>query len=382
MTRRLVGITGSGQIGRDPFDRQCWSGSSYFFFTGVKDRGVLHRAFGVEVPTWQRCLYMARNLRLDRQAWREHFYMDRGYRDALTEEVRRHLEPGDFGHDFLQLGAMFNVPRLVDGRARCFSYHDGNLAEALRSPNAPRGIAARVIDRALAYEKDVYHGMAKVLSMSDYLRQSFLRDFDLPEARVVNIGAGINLESIPDPVSDKRYDSREVLFIGVDFARKGGWELLKAFRAVRGRLPDARLHIVGPRALKIPPDLEAGITYHGFLNKNQSEGRARLADLFRRCCLFAMPSLYEPFGIAPLEAMVHQLPCLVTGRWALAEMVVRGETGDLAECGNVDDIAERLAVLLANPEALARMGQSGRRRVLERYTWDQVVDRLVRVIAA
>jgi glycosyltransferase involved in cell wall biosynthesis len=382
MIKKLVGITGSGQIGRDPFDRQCWSGSSYFFFNRLGQRGALYRAFGVEVPAYKRYLYLARNLRLNRQTWRERFYMDPGYRDALTEEVRRRLQPDDFAHDFLQLGAMYNVPRLLDGRTRCFSYHDGNLAEALRSPNAPQGLGARVIDRALAYERTVYHGIHMVFSMSEYLRQSFIRDFDVPAQRVVNVGAGINLESVPEPVPGKRYDNREVLFVGVDFPRKGGWDLLKAFRGVRGRLPDARLHLVGPRELTIPAELQPGVVCHGFLNKNEPEGRARLADLWQRACLFAMPSLYEPFGIAPLEAMAHQIPCLVTGRWALREMVIPGETGDLVECGSVEDIEAKLTTLLGDPAALQRMGAAGRQRVLANYTWDKVVGRLIEAVAA
>jgi glycosyltransferase involved in cell wall biosynthesis len=373
----LVGLVGSGRVARDPFDPRQWSGSSAFFFTELRRRGRLHRAFGVEVPAWRRALYMARNFHPRRDAWREHFYMDVGYRDALTAQVRRRLEPGDFAHDFLQLGAMFDGPSLVRGGGRCFSYNDGNLAELLRSPHAPRGLSARKIDRALAYEKRVAHGLRKVFTMSEYLRQSFIRDFGVPAERVVNVGCGINLQTIPDPVPGKRYDCREVLFMGVDFPRKGGWELLRAFRGVSDRFPDARLHLIGPHELTIPAELQRGVVFHGFLNKSDPAGRERLADLFRRCCLFVMPSLYEPFGIAPLEAMAHQLPAVVTNRWALQEMVTPGQTGALVECGSAEDLEAKLVSLLSDPAALERMGAAGRQMVLDRYTWDKVVQRVL-----
>jgi glycosyltransferase involved in cell wall biosynthesis len=342
----------------------------------------LHRAFGVEVPRWRRALYLARNFHPRRATWREHFYMDVGYRDALTALVRRRLEPADFAHDFLQLGAMFNGPSLVRGGGRCFSYNDGNLAELLRSPHAPRGLSARKIDRALAYERRIAHGLRKVFTMSEYLRQSFLSDFGVPAERVVNVGCGINLDPIPEPVPGKRYDNRELLFIGVDFARKGGWELLRAFRGVAGRFPDARLHLVGPRELEIPPGLRAGVIFYGFLSKSDPAGQARLTDLFHRCCLFVMPSLYEPFGIAPLEAMAHQMAAVVTDRWALKEMVTPGTNGELVECGSADDLQARLTNLLADPAGLQRMGEAGRRMVLEHYTWDRVVQRVLDEVAA
>lgn len=376
MSKKLVGIIGSGLIGRDPFDPRNWSCGYRFLFNGLKDAGALHRAFGVETPFVLRHLLMLKNFNMKRKVWRRRFYMDTSYHDSLTREVGRRLEPSDFEHDFLQIGAVFDVPALVGGRSRCFSYHDANLAQFLRSPDAPPGLGARKVDRALAYERRVYHGMAKVLSMSEYLRRSFIEDFGVPEDRVVTVGVGINFEAIPSYVPDKRYDRREILFIGVDFARKGGWVLLEAFRRVRERFPDASLHIVGPRNLAIPPGLEGGVTFHGHVSRDSRDA------LLRRCSLFAMPSLWEPFGIAPLEAMANQMPCLVTNRWALREIVIPGETGDLAECGDVEDLAAKLASLLSDPEALRRMGEAGRQMVLDHYTWGHVIVRLIKAVSA
>jgi glycosyltransferase involved in cell wall biosynthesis len=101
-----------------------------------------------------------------------------------------------------------------------------------------------------------------------------------------------------------------------------------------------------------------------------------LESLFRDCTLFVLPSLYEPFGIAPLEAMLYQLPCLVTDAWALRETVIPGFNGDLVAKGSVEGLAEKLLQLLSKPEALATMGRQGRERVLRDYTWSAVVDRM------
>jgi starch synthase len=375
--KQLVGICGSGLIGYDPFDRRTWSGSSYFLFAALQARGAVRRAFGVEASRWRKRRHLLLNFRFNRRLWRENFYLDTGYYDALTAAIGRALHPDDFACNFLQLGAIYDVPALASGRTRCFSYHDGNLAESLRSPYAPRGLSPRKVERALAYERQVYHGMHRVLAMSDYLRESFIRDFGVPAERVVNVGAGMNLDRLPEYQVDKTYTSREVLFIGVDFPRKGGWELLRAFRAVREKWSDAVLHLVGPRQLSLPANLQGGVVCHGFLNKSDPAQKAQLEQLFHRCVLFVMPSLYEPFGIAPLEAMVHQLPCILTNRWALREMVVPGLTGELVECGSVEDLTEKLRDLLREPQRLKEMGDEARLLALEHYTWDKVAERML-----
>ena len=171
---------------------------SYFFFTECQRQGLLHRAFGVEVPRLKRYLLMAADYSSNRRLWRTRYYMDTRYRDALTEETRRNLRQEDFDYSFLQVGAMFNVPSLVGNKAPCFSYHDGNMAQSLRSPYAVQGLSAKEIDRGLAYEKQVYRQLTRIFTMSEYLRQSFIMDFDVPPEKVLSVGAGINLERIPE----------------------------------------------------------------------------------------------------------------------------------------------------------------------------------------
>lgn len=381
LQRTLLGVLGSGQIGYDAFDRQTWSGISYYVFTELRQRNALHRTLGVELPPLQRRWRMLRDFHPDRTTWREHFYINPAYRRGLTEQVRRGLRPEDRGHDVLQLGAMYDAPAVVDSQACCFSYHDGNMAYHLGSPYTPRTLSRRRLEAGLAYEREVYAKLDRIFAMSDYLRRSFIHDFGVPPERVSNVRAGINLDVIPAERPAKRYDTQAILFIGADFPRKGGRELLEAFRRVRETHPRATLHIAGPRELSIPPGQEGGVHHHGFLRKSDPAQMARLNDLFDQCCLFVLPSLYEPFGIAPLEAMVHQIPAVVSGDWALQETVTPGVTGEHVRPGSVDDLVDRLRTLLADPAALQRMGNSGREYVLAHHTWPAVVGRMVEEMA-
>ncbi|HEY1215703.1 MAG TPA: glycosyltransferase family 4 protein, partial [Bryobacteraceae bacterium] len=118
----------------------------------------------------------------------------------------------------------------------------------------------------------------------------------------------------------------------------------------------------------------------GHLSKSDPEQRRKQDSLFREATLFVLPSLYEPFGIAPLEAMLYRLPAVVTDAWALREFVTPGVNGALVEKGSIEDLATKLIQLLSHPDSLAEMGQRGRETVLASYTWPSVVDRMVAVI--
>ena len=370
---RLTGVIGSRLIGVDPYGLHSWSGISRFLFRECERQGILRRAIGAEVRQPLRSWLMARRFHPDRRVWRQHYYLDPAYRRALTAEVGRGLQAEDFEGGLLQIGAMFDLPALADGRCPCYSYHDGNLALRLRSPEGRRGLSAKWTDAAMAYERDLYHRLDRIFTMSEYLRSSFIEDFDVPTEKVVCIGAGVNLDEIPPPNPDKDYSAKEILFIGVEFERKGGDILLEAFRRVREKYPDAVLHVVGPPQLDRPIAQMTGVVHHGFLRKDVAADREKLDDLFLRSTLFVLPSLYEPFGIAPAEAMLHGIPAIVTGDWALGETVDDGENGWHVEGGSADRLVAALDLSLSDPVERKRRGMAAATKARREYKWEKIV---------
>ena len=96
--------------------------------------------------------------------------------------------------------------------------------------------------------------------------------------------------------------------------------------------------------------------------------------------MFCLPTRFEPFGIAFIEAMCFELPCVGTAAWAVPEMVVDGETGFTVPIDDVTTLTTRLLQLLDNPTLARAMGRAGRRRVEQHFTWERVVERMTRAM--
>ena len=99
---------------------------------------------------------------------------------------------------------------------------------------------------------------------------------------------------------------------------------------------------------------------------------AELIDLYKNCDVFLMPSSQEGFGIVFLEAMAFRKPVIGGNHGGTPEVILDNETGFLVEHGDVAALAEKIGILLRDPELRKRMGEAGRRRVEENFTFESL----------
>lgn len=374
-----------GVIDGAPFDPATWSGSSRGLFGALERRETLAGAVDAHSRVLDRAAQAA-SVAPGRRRWWQRYTggvypaagLVRRARTALA--TRRAGDLPERADAVLQVGAWYDLSGLRGPRLRA-SYHDGNLATFLRRPDVEVDPRSRAVRTALERERRLYDRMDLILAMSAWLARAFVEDFGQDPAKVVAVGAGANLDDLPpDPHRDaESFASPRVLFVGKgDFARKGGPQLRDAFAELRGARPEAELWLVGP-----PPaaDPRPGERWLGRIDRRTPAGEAELRGLYSRATVFALPSLYEPFGIALLEAMAYALPCLAADGCAMPEIVADGDTGLLAVPGDAGSLAANLRALTHDPERSRSMGAAGRRRLVERYTWDAVGGRIVAEIA-
>jgi len=152
---------------------------------------------------------------------------------------------------------------------------------------------------------------------------------------------------------------------------KGHDQVIDAWPAVVARVPDAQLVIVGtgddrPRLMNKAEQSSAAasILFTGFVPD------ATLDTLYRRAALFALPSRGEGFGLVYLEAMARGVPCVGSIHDAAREVIADGETGRLVDQGDVGALAEAIAALLIDETQRLAMGEAGRLRVRDCFTFE------------
>lgn len=241
-----------------------------------------------------------------------------------------------------------------------FIYTDHTHLANLRSPTFHRAFLAT--EKWIALERSVYRHATRVFVMGENTRVSLIEQYDCDPDRIRCVYAGSHIDTTPVPLDNDAFRNRTVLFVGIDWERKGGPELIAAFHQVLARLPDARLRIVGAAPTLAHPRIEV-------LGRVPLD---RVKQLLTQSCLLCLPSRFEPFGIAVLEAFAVQIPAVVTRLGALEYLVTDGETGRVVPPGDVPALAAALTELLSDPEKSRRFGQAGHRFAREHCTWEAV----------
>lgn len=258
------------------------------------------------------------------------------------------------------------IQSLFDARAPGiphFVYTDHTHFNNLDYPHFdPRALRC---SRWVALERTLYRDARTVFTRSAHVSRALVDRYGCDPARVLCVGAGSNAHVPPRPL-ERPPDGQEILFVGVDWQRKGGPQLLAAFEALRRTHPRAALTIVGCS----PPIYVPGC---------RTLGRVPVTEVHRyyeHADVFCLPTRHEPFGVAFVEALHHALPIVATRIGAVPDLVEHGTNGFLVQVDDVTGLAAHLARLLDDPALRRRMGQAGERRARNHYTWSAVADRI------
>jgi glycosyltransferase involved in cell wall biosynthesis len=211
-------------------------------------------------------------------------------------------------------------------------------------------------------ERQILHGADAVASVSAYTagRTAVYLDYDRPIKVLYN---GIALSTGPEAIPK---DPGQVIFTGSLMAKKGIYQLMKAWNLVHARLPQARLVVYGKGPVRQISALLGG-TAAGTVDFRGHVSREVLFGELRRSYAAVFPSYAECFALAPMEAMACGTAVLYTTRNSGAELITHGRDGLLADPDDVTALAEGICYLLEHPGENARLAAAGRQRIEDHF---------------
>lgn len=225
---------------------------------------------------------------------------------------------------------------------------------------------------ALSLEKEGLEVVQRAIFSSDWAKAGAMK-LGIKEEKlsVVELGANINENEIrfTPPVISK-YQNINILFLGVDWARKGGDIAVDAIDWLNSNGIKSTLHIVGcepPEKVKGNPDVRC----HGFKNKNIKKEYDELVHLIQESHLLMLPTIAECAGIVFAEASAYGLPIFTHDTGGIPNYVKNGVNGYRLPLGCTgEDFGKKIKETIDNGE-LSKLSDGGRKLYKDRLNWER-----------
>jgi D-inositol-3-phosphate glycosyltransferase len=247
-------------------------------------------------------------------------------------------------------------------------------------------------------EKAVVRAVDRLIAQCPAERDELLADYGARADQIALIPSAVDIERfrpVARSTGRRRLEidpsAEMIVYVGRIVPRKDVRNVIQALARLTARRLGAgaatlpSLFIVGGETEEPDPEatpeigvLRALAAELGVLDQVRFVGRRQPDELhlwYAAADVAVTTPWYEPFGLTPLEAMACGTPVIGSRVGGIAFTVVDGETGFLVPPRDPDALSARLEEILRDPARRVRMGQAGRARVLDSFTWQQVAMR-------
>jgi len=173
---------------------------------------------------------------------------------------------------------------------------------------------------------------------------------------------------------DHSNEKNQILFAGFPFWIKGVDILISAFKIIAGKYNDWELKILGHYPDKSIINSFAG--NHARIFVHDAVMPDQMPFHMKECAIFVLPSRTEALGRVLIEAMAAGKPRIGSDVDGIPSVIRNGIDGLLFKPGNVDDLADKMKLLITNSKLRRKMGEEGRKRVMNDFTEENYVKNL------
>jgi glycogen synthase len=216
-----------------------------------------------------------------------------------------------------------------------------------------------------------------VIAVSNYTRNMIVKQYGIDPEKISVVHNAVSRDEAPRVYRwEKDPDKKIVLFLGRITFQKGPDYFVEAAARVLKEFPQVTFVMAGagdmmPRMIERVAELNIGKNFHftGFLQGIEVERIFTMSDVY------VMPSVSEPFGISSLEAMVYDVPVIMSRQSGAAEIVDHVLKADFWD---VDEIANKIIAILRYPRLVEEIVERSREQ-LRNIHWKKAVEKIVDV---
>ena len=228
-------------------------------------------------------------------------------------------------------------------------------------------------------QTEVARRLKRVITVSENSFKDIHADHKVDAERMNIVPVGVDPELFKPIPGVKRTPGMLITTASADVAMKGLRYLLEAVAKLRTERPEVALTVIGrakeggesERTIR-DLGLEDAVTFVSGVSDQ------RIVELYNEAEVAVVPSLYEGFSLPAIEAMSTAIPLVATTGGAIPEVVgPDGETAFSVAPGDSGALAAKIGYVLDHPRIAAKVGQAGRQRVIDHWSWRHTAERTV-----
>ncbi|MEZ4681170.1 MAG: glycosyltransferase family 4 protein [Caldilineaceae bacterium] len=262
------------------------------------------------------------------------------------------------------------IPSIISLDATPLQYDElGKFYDHERGPKWAEEIKWRL-------NRNCFYHAHHLVTWSAWAKQGLVDAYEVPADKITIIPPGINIHEWA--TSQPRRTGTgpvKILFVGGNLKRKGGADLIAAFRTLRAELTnrsgaageepplEIELHMVTHSALVAEP----GVFHYEDMEPNSPA----LRHLFHECDIFCLPTYGDCLPISLVEASAAGLPCITTHVGGTAEIIEDQKNGFLLQPGDQEALTTHLRCLITNQQLRLQQGREAYARVCRRFDAEQ-----------
>jgi len=225
--------------------------------------------------------------------------------------------------------------------------------------------------------RDAFQRARRLVTWSEWAKTGLVQGYGIPAEKVHVIPPGVDTRAWQPPSKSRNGSTPgdhpvRILFVGGDLERKGGLDLIAAFRELRLSNPNLELLLVTRQQVPAQP----GLRVYNEMQPNS----AALRNLYFTSDIFCLPSRGDCLPVALAEAGAANLPLVSTQVAAIPELVRSGETGFAIPPGDKDALGQALNRLVENKDLRRSLGLAAAERARRHFDAARNAERLASLL--